>query len=198
MKKVPDEEVAAVDSTDITESGDGTWKTRGHTSQIGVCTVIGANTGKVIDVSVLSKACKAVTDAIKPVFNSLSNPELLNRCLGAYTQNANESLNSVIRQICPKISDSGRRIAEIDVYESVIRFNDGRLGRLNIMKELKLCNSNNTINSHHKADMRRFKQGDRRAKQNNIEKRRERRRAKALVESKLSKKEGLTYEAGGF
>ncbi|GBN23413.1 hypothetical protein AVEN_96248-1 [Araneus ventricosus] len=38
MKKAADEEVAAVDSTDITVSCDGTWKTRGHTFQIGVCT----------------------------------------------------------------------------------------------------------------------------------------------------------------
>ncbi|GBN83195.1 hypothetical protein AVEN_112634-1 [Araneus ventricosus] len=38
----------------------------------------------------------AVMDAIKPIFNSLSHPELLNRCHGAYTQNTNESLNSVI------------------------------------------------------------------------------------------------------
>ncbi|GBM10811.1 hypothetical protein AVEN_183-1 [Araneus ventricosus] len=58
MKKTADEEVAAADSTDITVSGDGTWKTRGHTSQIGVFTVIGADTGKVIDVEVMSKACK--------------------------------------------------------------------------------------------------------------------------------------------
>ncbi|GBO08645.1 hypothetical protein AVEN_50696-1 [Araneus ventricosus] len=58
MKKAADEEVAAVDSTDITVSGDGTWMTRGHTSQIGVCTVIGADIGKVIDVEALSKACK--------------------------------------------------------------------------------------------------------------------------------------------
>ncbi|GBL98092.1 hypothetical protein AVEN_84592-1 [Araneus ventricosus] len=57
MKKAADEEVAAVDSTDITVGVDGTWKTRVHTSQIGDCTVIGADTGKVIDVEVLSKAC---------------------------------------------------------------------------------------------------------------------------------------------
>ncbi|GBM89541.1 hypothetical protein AVEN_259325-1 [Araneus ventricosus] len=52
------EEVAAAESTDIIISGDGTWKTRGHTSQIGVCTEIGADTEKVIDAKVLSKACK--------------------------------------------------------------------------------------------------------------------------------------------
>ncbi|GBN85697.1 hypothetical protein AVEN_55584-1 [Araneus ventricosus] len=58
MKNAADGEVAVVDSTDITVSGDGTCKIRGHTSQIGDCTVIGADTGKVIDVEVLSKACK--------------------------------------------------------------------------------------------------------------------------------------------
>ncbi|GBN36879.1 hypothetical protein AVEN_91997-1, partial [Araneus ventricosus] len=72
-------------------------------------------------------------------------------------------------QICTKISDSGQRTAEIGAYESVLRFNEGRLGRLNIMKDLKLCISNNAINSHNKADMRRIKQGDRRAKQKTIE-----------------------------
>ncbi|GBM89288.1 hypothetical protein AVEN_88456-1 [Araneus ventricosus] len=137
-------------------------------------------------------------DAIKPIFNPLSHPELLNRCLGAYTQNTNESVNSVIWQIYPKISGSGRGSAEIAVYESVVRFNEGRFGRLNIMKELELCISNNAISSHNKADIRRIKQRDRRAKQNTIEKRRERRRAKALFESKLTEKEGLTYVAGGF
>ncbi|GBM94161.1 hypothetical protein AVEN_85819-1 [Araneus ventricosus] len=137
-------------------------------------------------------------DAIKPIFNALSHPELLNRCLGAYTENAIESLNSVIWYICPKISGSDRRTSAIAVYESVILFNEDRLGRQNIIKELKLYISNNAINSHNKADMRRIIQGDRRTKQNNIEKRRERKRAKLLIELKYADKEGLTYEAGGF
>lgn len=42
----------------ITVSGDGTWKTRGHSSLIGVCTLIGAMSGKVIDTEVLSRHCK--------------------------------------------------------------------------------------------------------------------------------------------
>ncbi|GBM73578.1 hypothetical protein AVEN_140213-1 [Araneus ventricosus] len=179
--KVADEEVAAVDSTDITVSGDGIGKTRGHTSQIGVCTVIGADTGKVIDVEVLSKACKGCS-----------------RWKGPRLGSASKKWHARHSQICPKISGSGRRIAEIAVYESVVRFNEGRLGRLDIMKELELRISHNAISSHNEADIRRIKQGDRRAKQNIIEIRRERRRAKALVESKFTKKEGLAYEAGGF
>lgn len=47
-------EMTTEPSTDITVSGDGTWMKRGHTSLVGVCSVIGANTSKVIDIEVLS------------------------------------------------------------------------------------------------------------------------------------------------
>ncbi|GFV79607.1 transposable element Tcb2 transposase [Trichonephila clavipes] len=58
MKNAAKEEVSASGSNEICVSGDGTWKTRGHTSCIGVCSVIGDVTGKVIDVAVLSSYCK--------------------------------------------------------------------------------------------------------------------------------------------
>ncbi|GFU95521.1 uncharacterized protein TNCV_2729751 [Trichonephila clavipes] len=58
MKNAAKEEVSASGSNEICVSGDGTWKTHGHTSRIGVCSVIGDVTGKVIDVAVLSSYCK--------------------------------------------------------------------------------------------------------------------------------------------
>ncbi|GFV75201.1 uncharacterized protein TNCV_3190501 [Trichonephila clavipes] len=66
MKEVAEEsmKMAAVEENSsspdnlLTVSGDGTWKTRGHSSLIGVCTVIGAETGKVLDREVLSSFCK--------------------------------------------------------------------------------------------------------------------------------------------
>ncbi|GFU23038.1 transposable element Tcb1 transposase [Trichonephila clavipes] len=42
----------------VVVSGDGTWKTRGHTSLIGVCALIGADCGKVLDMEVMSSYCK--------------------------------------------------------------------------------------------------------------------------------------------
>lgn len=59
-KKAVIEEVRETESlpkTDITVSGDGTWMKRGHTSLHGVCTIIGANTGKILDVESLSSFC---------------------------------------------------------------------------------------------------------------------------------------------
>ena len=59
MSLAVEEEIHANDgSTDLTISGDGTWKTRGHTSLVGVCSALGALTGKVIDTEVLSSYCQ--------------------------------------------------------------------------------------------------------------------------------------------
>ncbi|GFW23610.1 uncharacterized protein TNCV_4091531 [Trichonephila clavipes] len=52
------EEVTLTNSSDIIISGDGTWKTRGYSSRLGVCAVIGDKTGKCIDAEVMSSFCK--------------------------------------------------------------------------------------------------------------------------------------------
>ena len=43
---------------DIDVSVDGTWMTRGYSSKVGVTTVLGQVTGKVLDTQVKSKVCK--------------------------------------------------------------------------------------------------------------------------------------------
>ncbi|GFU61754.1 uncharacterized protein TNCV_4612311 [Trichonephila clavipes] len=58
MKRAAVEENSSSPDNLLTVSGDSTWKTRGHSSLIGVCTVIGAETGKVLDREVLSSFCK--------------------------------------------------------------------------------------------------------------------------------------------
>ncbi|GFX85062.1 uncharacterized protein TNCV_4998911 [Trichonephila clavipes] len=58
MQSVALEEVTLKNSSDIIISGDGTWKTRGYSSRVGVCAVIGDKTGKCIDAEVMSSFCK--------------------------------------------------------------------------------------------------------------------------------------------
>ncbi|GFW78909.1 uncharacterized protein TNCV_2059301 [Trichonephila clavipes] len=76
MNKAAKEEIAASETNEICVSGDGTWKTRGHTSRIGVCSIIGDVTGKVIDVEVLSSYCKGCDrwKSLK-IWNSISRME---------------------------------------------------------------------------------------------------------------------------
>ncbi|GFU61687.1 hypothetical protein TNCV_4522211 [Trichonephila clavipes] len=54
MQNAALEEVTLTNSSDIIISGDGTWKTRGYSSRVGVCAVIGDKTGKCIDAEVMS------------------------------------------------------------------------------------------------------------------------------------------------
>ncbi|GFY41923.1 uncharacterized protein TNIN_480491 [Trichonephila inaurata madagascariensis] len=58
MKRAAVEENSSSPDNLLTVSGDGTWKTRGHSSLIGVCIVIGAERGKVLDREVLNLAVK--------------------------------------------------------------------------------------------------------------------------------------------
>ena len=51
--------------------------------------------------------------------------DLLQRCVGANTQNNNESYNAYIWQIAPKHILSGRKIVEISTYCAACSFNEG-------------------------------------------------------------------------
>ncbi|GFW49785.1 uncharacterized protein TNCV_358881 [Trichonephila clavipes] len=69
MKKAAAEE-KIIDGTvnSIVISGYGTWKTHGHTSLIGVCALIGADCGKVLDMEVMSSYCKGCDSYKGPKF----------------------------------------------------------------------------------------------------------------------------------
>ncbi|GFV80282.1 uncharacterized protein TNCV_4956851 [Trichonephila clavipes] len=58
MQSAALEEVILTNSSDIIISGDGTWKTRGYSSRVGVCAVIGDKARKCIDAEVMSSFCE--------------------------------------------------------------------------------------------------------------------------------------------
>ncbi|XP_026828856.1 uncharacterized protein LOC113562728, partial [Ooceraea biroi] len=66
-----------------------------------------------------------VLEIIKPIYEDLSSDELLERCLGAETQNNNESLNSLIWTFAPKHLHVGVKVVEIATFLAVIIFNKG-------------------------------------------------------------------------
>ncbi|GFV39174.1 uncharacterized protein TNCV_1157591 [Trichonephila clavipes] len=153
MKRAAVEENSSSPDNLLTVNGDGTWKTRGHSSLIGVCTVIGAETGQVLDREVLSSFCKGC-DSYKGVNTDdepmhwfcptnpntwyLSHPALLKKCLGGKTQNPNESLNSLIWKFCPKTIGSSLQIAEIAANLATSVFNDGNQILITILEKFGL------------------------------------------------------------
>ena len=67
---------------------------------------------------------KITYDFIRPVLISLSDEELLKKCLHRKDQNNNESLNGVIWKKCPKDVFVGCATLEIGVALAVLDFND--------------------------------------------------------------------------
>ncbi|XP_066599941.1 uncharacterized protein [Prorops nasuta] len=77
-----------------------------------------------------------VQAVVKPVYEDLSRTDLLTRCVGAETQNNNESLNSLIWTIAPKHLHSGPKIIEIATFLAAIIFNEGFEGITKILSTL--------------------------------------------------------------
>lgn len=140
----------------------------------------------------------SVMDTIKPIFNDLSQPKLLSRCLGGKTQNNNESINSLIWKLCPKTQGVGRRIVEIATNEAVILFNDGNQGKMNVMQEFGL-----TVGAHARGclkdlDDQRIAISNLRFLQNTKEARKSKRMKEIAQKEKFLLEEGEIYSAGAF
>lgn len=56
-----------------------------------------------------------VAKNILPIFEDLSREELLERCLGGHTQNANESFNATIWRLAPKHLHCGRKSSKLQL-----------------------------------------------------------------------------------
>ncbi|KAH8038702.1 hypothetical protein HPB51_002846 [Rhipicephalus microplus] len=66
-----------------------------------------------------------VAAAMLPIYERLSQKSLLQRCLGAKTQNASESFHSILWSLMPKEQDSSLIAVETALHEAVLRYNAG-------------------------------------------------------------------------
>lgn len=66
-----------------------------------------------------------VANALLPVYQCLSQASLLQRCLGAKTQNASESFHSVLWSLMPKEQHASLIAVETALHEAVLRYNAG-------------------------------------------------------------------------
>lgn len=106
---------------------------------------------------------EAVMLKIKPVFKSLSDPELLGKCLKGKSQNPNESLNNVIWSRIPKRTFVTLPVLRFGAYEAVLSFNDGNISRCKVFEELGLKPGKNLVNAMWRLDKDRVKKADKAA-----------------------------------
>jgi hypothetical protein len=75
-----------------------------------------------------------VAKHLLPIYEELSKKDLLERCLGGHTQNANKSFNSTVWRLAPKHLNCGLKIIEIAAFISAGIFNEGYYAILKIME----------------------------------------------------------------
>lgn len=92
---------------------------------------------------------------LTPLYERLSDKKLLKRCLPGLSQNANESVNSLVWNRCPKYRYRGFTSAETAAGSAALQLNIGAAGRHDIMKELGIPDG-----SHTKHGSKRGKKGE--------------------------------------
>ena len=139
-----------------------------------------------------------LAEHVKPVFDRLCNEELLSKCLLGYTQNQNESLNSVIWRRCPKVSYARIHSVEIAVHLAILTFNHGMKGLVPLYE--KFCGPilPATLKLFRDADRQRVSQAERRAKDAQKQHRQHLQSMALARESGHIAAEGTTYESGAY
>ena len=81
---------------------------------------------------------QCIVDAIVPVFENLSNSDLLQKCTHGLTQNLNECLNGLIWDRCPKTTYVEQSTVAPAAYLAVLKFNNGDISFLKIFEDLDI------------------------------------------------------------
>ena len=131
-----------------------------------------------------------VAKHVKEVYTRLSHKDLLGRCKRGLTQNANESLHSMVWQKCPKTSFVGIERVVSATCGAVAEFNAGVAARMRHLCDVTEVPLGTHLQaSAEKADSQRLSQAQRQAAASTKEARRARRIARVRA---------ADYAAGGF
>lgn len=138
-------------------------------------------------------------DLLRPIFDRLSESHLLERCIGGYSQNQNESFNSLIWKRCPKHTWRGPLLIKLAVNLSVLQWSCGAfIGRSKIMTGFRLDQGKYTCEASVVKDSQRLSHSLRKATELEKKIRVAEVKRKDKEERSKKKREGKTYETAAF
>ena len=132
-------------------------------------------------------------EELRPLFDRLSNPELLGHCYKGLTQNQNESINSVLWSLCNKRTFCSFNTLSLCVTESILKFNYGASTRISLLKEMGCGIGLNVTSAIEREDKLRISHA-----QQKISIERRSRRQSQRLSRKLKKTVETDYISGGF
>ena len=137
-----------------------------------------------------------VQEHIRPIYEDLSREDLLQRCLGGHTQNANESFNSTVWLLAPKHLHSGYKVIEVAAFFAAILFNEGNSALLMVMNELQIVVDRQSYGNAEQMDQMRVTRQNRRSSLETKEARIARKEEMQASNEFHEEEEGLLYGAG--
>lgn len=139
---------------------------------------------------------KEVVDAIKPIYESLTNEDLLQRCVGGFTQNSNESFNQTVWKIMPKTLPASFTTVSIAANIATCTFNEGTRGLLAVFDAMGIKVGSYAHTFAKEEDSIRIETANRRSLENTREARVARRRLKIIADAAAKAEEGTSYGPG--
>ncbi|KYQ49219.1 hypothetical protein ALC60_11725 [Trachymyrmex zeteki] len=133
---------------------------------------------------------------IRPIYEDLSRDDLLERCLGGHTQNANESFNAIVWRLAPKHLNCGKKIIEIAAFLAAGMFNEGFSFVLQTMQHLNIVIEKQSKGFADNDDKRRIEQQERRSLDATKEAPTFRQQEKTAQLEQFEEEEGLLYGPG--
>ena len=140
----------------------------------------------------------AIVSLLEPIYDDLSNANLLAKCLHGKTQNPIECLNKVVWSRCPKEVWVCVNTLQQAAYAAVAHFNDGSKSFINILEQLGIDAGHFCHTACQKMDNLRIDKSKRRSSEVSKRRRKTLRAIKKGFQDKHTAQEGTSYEKGAF
>jgi len=150
--------------------------------------------------SFVAKDClpEIFMDLLKPIFIDLSTDELLQRCVVGATQNANESINSLVWQRCQKQKFNGASIVQFAAATAILQFNGGSSVTAKLLDSMGTPVITPSKKRLSRRDKHRINQAVKKRSGKEKMRRALAQQLKAAKEDAYKEKEGASYAGGSF
>ena len=139
---------------------------------------------------------KEVVDAIKPIYESRTSEELLQRCIRGFTQNSNESFKQIVWKIMPKTLPASFTTVSIAANIATCTFNEGTRGLLAVFDPMGIELGPHAHTFAKEEDSIRVEAANRRSLENTREARVARRWLRITADAATKAEEGTLYGPG--
>ena len=137
-----------------------------------------------------------VSERLIPLFQRLSNHELLCRCMKLQTSNANESLHATVWRRAPKSKYCGKKTAEMAVALAVMQYNKGATALVDAVDSLGVSPGSEVVRVASRINVVRVRKADHATRQASKTSRERKALEKLQLGVHQEATEGNLYESG--